>query len=210
MIYELRTYDLKLRALPEVIKRFGDSIEKRQKLSTMVAFWYTEIGPLNQIIHCWQYEDAAERDRVRSEAVKQDWWPPNIGEFILKQTVELFIPWDNSPLLTPGKHGPYYEMRSYLIQPGLMGQTKARWTKKLGERTARSPLAVVMEGDVGTASKLVHIWPYQSLDERIKIRNQAKEDGVWPPKNEPGDTVEVLTSSLGNTDSIPSSPSRMV
>ena len=193
MIYELRTYDLKLRALPEVIKRFGDSIEKRQTLSTMVAFWYTEIGPLNQIIHCWQYEDAAERSRVRSEAVKQDWWPPNIGEFILKQTVELFIPWDNSPLLTPGKHGPYYEMRSYLIQPGLMGQTKARWAIKLGERTARSPLAVVMEGDVGTASKLVHIWPYQSLDERIKIRNQAKADGVWPPKNEPGDTVEVLT-----------------
>ena len=50
-----------------------------------------------------------------------------------------------------------------------------------------------MEGDAGTASKLVHIWPYQSLDERIKIRNQATTDGVWPPKNEPGDTVEVLT-----------------
>ena len=96
-------------------------------------------------------------------------------------------------MLTPGKHGPYYEMRSYLIQPGLMGQVKARWAKKLGERTVRSPLAVVMEGDVGTASKLVHIWPYQSLDERIKIRNQAKEDGVWPPKNEPGETVEVQT-----------------
>ena len=95
MIYELRTYDLKVRALPEVIKRFSDKIENRQKLSTMVAFWYTEIGPLNQIIHCWQYEDAAERGRVRSEAIKQGIWPPKIGEFVLKQTVEIFIPWDN-------------------------------------------------------------------------------------------------------------------
>ena len=73
MIYEVRTYDLKVRALQEVIKRFGDCIEKRQKLSTMSAFWYTEIGPLNQIIHVWQYEDAAERTSVRAEAAKKEW-----------------------------------------------------------------------------------------------------------------------------------------
>ena len=193
MIYEVRTYDLKVRALPEVIKRFGESVDKRQELSTMSAFWYTDIGTLNQIIHVWQYEDAAERSQVRSEAIKHDWWPPKIGEFILKQTVELFIPWENSPLLIPGDHGPYYEMRSYLIQPGLMGQAKVRWATKLEERTKRSPLSVVMEGDIGTASKLVHIWPYKSLDKRFDIRSKAMADGVWPPKNKPGDTVEVMT-----------------
>ena len=193
MIYEVRTYDLKVRALPEVIKRFGDSLEKRQRLSTMSGFWYTEIGPLNQIIHVWQYEDAAERSSVRAEAAKQDWWPPKIGEFIYKQTVEIFNPWENSPLLTPGDHGPYYEMRSYLIQPGLMGQAKARWNKKLKERMNYSPLSVVMEGDIGTASKLVHIWPYKSLDERLDIRNKASADSVWPPQSRPGDTLEIMT-----------------
>lgn len=193
MIYEVRTYDLKVRALPEVIKRFGESVEKRQELSTMSAFWYTDIGPLNQIIHVWQYKDVAERSRVRSEATKHGWWPPKIGEFILKQAVEIFVPWEDSPLLTPGNHGPYYEMRSYLIQPGLMGQAKARWATKLEERTNRSPLSVVMEGDIGTASKLVHIWPYKSLDERFDIRSKAMADDVWPPKNKPGDTVEVMT-----------------
>ena len=79
MIYEVRTYDLKVRALPEVIKRFGESVDKRQELSTLSAFWYTDIGPLYQIIHVWQYEDAAERSQVRSEATKHDWWPPKIG-----------------------------------------------------------------------------------------------------------------------------------
>ena len=57
MIYEVRTYDLKVRSVPEVIKRFSESIENRQKLSTLAAFWYTDIGPLNQIIHVWQYKD---------------------------------------------------------------------------------------------------------------------------------------------------------
>ena len=48
MIYEMRTYDLKPRSLPEVLKRWGEAIEKRTKLSPLAAFWYTEIGPLNQ------------------------------------------------------------------------------------------------------------------------------------------------------------------
>jgi len=193
MIYEVRTYDLKVRSVPEVIKRFSESIENRQKLSTLAAFWYTEIGPLNQIIHVWQYADAAERAQVRSEAVKYDWWPPKIGEFTLNQTVETFIPWADSPLLTPGEHGPYYEMRSYLIQPGTIGQMKARWETKLKERLERSPLSVVMDGDIGTNNKVVHIWPYKSLDERQDIRDNAKADGVWPPSNKPGESMELLT-----------------
>ena len=193
MIYEVRTYDLKVRSLPEVINRFGKNIENRTKLSPLVAFWYTEIGPLNQIIHVWQYEDVAERSKVRAKAAKEDWWPPKIGEFITKQTVEIYMPWDNSPLLTPGNHGPFYEMRSYLIQPGLMQQAKTRWATKLEQRTKRSPVSVIMEGDIGTASKLVHIWPYNSLDERLEIRTKATEDGVWPPDGRPEDTLEVVT-----------------
>ena len=31
MIYEMRTYDIKPRSLPEVEKRFGEQYEKRKK-----------------------------------------------------------------------------------------------------------------------------------------------------------------------------------
>ena len=58
MIYEIRTYDLRPGSVPEVIKRFGEGYEHRTKYSELAAFWYTEIGPLNQIIHIWPYEDA--------------------------------------------------------------------------------------------------------------------------------------------------------
>ena len=192
MIYEFRTYDLKVRSVPQVLENFAEVIEKRQELSKLCAFWYTEIGPLNQIIHVWEYKDAAERDKIRSEAVKHDWWPPKIGKFVIKQTVEIFKPWENSPLLTPGDNGPFYEMRSYLIQAGLMPQAKARWAPNIEERVKRSPLAVVMEGDVGTYNKMVHIWPYKSLDERLKIRTQAKEDNVWPPQGDPDLPFETI------------------
>ena len=46
-IYEMRTYDLKPRSLPEVEKRFGEAYEYRKKYSPLAAFWHTEVGPLN-------------------------------------------------------------------------------------------------------------------------------------------------------------------
>ncbi len=48
-----------------------------------------------------------------------------------------------------------------------------------------------MECDIGTASKIIHLWPYKSLDERMAIRSKAEADGIWPPKS--GDVVDVLS-----------------
>ena len=83
MIYEFRTYDLKPGSVPEVIKRFGESYEQRKKFSKLAAFFYTEIGPLNQIIHIWPYKDTRDREETRTNAVNSGAWPPNIKEYIL-------------------------------------------------------------------------------------------------------------------------------
>jgi hypothetical protein len=48
MIYEMRTYDLKPRSLPEVEKRFGEMYQKRRKYSELAAFWHTEAGRAGQ------------------------------------------------------------------------------------------------------------------------------------------------------------------
>ena len=76
MIYEFRTYTLQPRTLPEFLKRWTDALEPRLMLSPLAAFWYTEIGPLNQVIHVWPYENTLERSKIRAEAVKRGIWPP--------------------------------------------------------------------------------------------------------------------------------------
>ena len=57
MIYEFRTYDLLSGTLNTVIDKFGEKIEGRNSITKIGAFWYTEIGPLNQIIHVWPYKN---------------------------------------------------------------------------------------------------------------------------------------------------------
>ena len=182
MIYEFRTYDLRPGSVKEVIKLFGDAYEHRQELSKLAAFWYTEIGPLNQIVHVWPYEDAAERTRIRGEAMGKDYWPPKIGDFILHQVSEIMVPWSFSPELTPGDHGPYYEMRTYHLPPTTLKATQDRWQSNLEERSKLSPLCAVMNVDVGTVNKMVHVWPYKSLDQRADVRKEAAEKGIWPPQ----------------------------
>ncbi|MFH1087506.1 MAG: NIPSNAP family protein [Chloroflexota bacterium] len=181
MIYEIRTYGITVGSLAEVEKRFGEAYEHRKKYSELAAFWHTEIGPLNEIIHVWPYRDLAERTRVRSEAVKDPNWPPKIAEFIRTQHSEILVPLPFSPLLTPGKLGPIFEMRIYNMRAGaLAGMTKA-WEAKLPARLRLSPLAVAGHVDLGEANRFIHIWAYTSMQHRAEIRARAVELGVWPP-----------------------------
>ena len=184
MIYEFRTYTLRPRTLPDVIQRFGDALDNRLKFSPLAAFWFTEIGPLNQIVHVWPYESIEERAKVRAAAVAEGAWPPKIGEFIEDMQSEILHPVDFLDQMVPGEHGPYYEMRSYILKPGGIPTMIERWKEKVPARLEYSPVAAAMSTDIGTLNKWVHIWPYKSLDERVAIRDKAKNDGVWPPKGD--------------------------
>jgi hypothetical protein len=33
---------------------------------------------------------------------------------------------------------------------------------------------------------VIHVWPYENLEERTSIREEAAKDPNWPPKNDPG------------------------
>jgi len=181
MIYEVRTYDIKPKSLGEVEKRFGEAYEFRKTLSPLAAFWHTEIGPLNQIIHVWPYKDIAERDRIRAEAVASGNWPPKIGEFIVNMRSEIFVPFKFSPEIKPGKMGPYFEMRTYTFAPGELGKIQKVWEKALPERLKISPLVGIWYSELGGLNRFTHIWAYPSLDARNETREKASATGAWPP-----------------------------
>ena len=192
MIYEIRTYQLTVGSLPEVEKRFGEGYEYRRKYSPLAAFWHTEIGPLNEIVHVWPYADLAERDRVRAEAAKDPNWPPKIQEFLLHTQSEVLVPFPFVPELRPGKMGPIFEMRVYGIKAGTVPDLKKRWESKLAERIKLSPVVLAGTLEFGQVNRFIHIWGYESLDQRMAIRTKARDLGVWPP---PGGAGTLLTQA---------------
>jgi hypothetical protein len=185
MIVEMRTYTLKPRSLPEVEKRFGEALPPRAELSPLAAFWHTEVGPLNQIIHVWPYADLNERARVRADAIARGIWPPNIAEFILDMQSEIFLPAPFSPPLELRQLGGIYEIRSYTLAPGEIPKMIERWKPAVEARIKLSPLVGAWYSELGALNKWVHIWAYRDAGERERIRADAIARGIWPPKGPP-------------------------
>ncbi len=190
MIIEMRSYDLKPGSVPAVEERFGAALPARTKLSPLAAFWHTEVGPLNRIIHVWAYDSLEERTRVRAEAAKLSGWPPPISEFIVGMQSEIYIPAPFSPPLEPRALGAIYEIRSYTLAPGLMPGMIERWSGKIAERVKLSPLVGAWISELGGLNKWTHIWAYKDAADRQRIRAEAVAKGVWPPGSPAGTMVK--------------------
>jgi hypothetical protein len=99
-LFEIRSYTLAPGAIPAMIERWAAKIDERVKLSPLVGAWYSEFGALNKWVHIWAYKDAAERQRIRSEAIARGIWPPGGGTpgQLLKQENKLVMPASFSPI----------------------------------------------------------------------------------------------------------------
>jgi len=191
MIVEFRTYTLNPGATPEFEKRFAEALPNRTKLSPLAAFWHTEVGPLNQVIHVWPYEDLAARTRIREEATKLQGWPPNTREFVVQQKSQIFIPAPFSPKLEPRQLGGIYEIRLYTLKPGAVPSQIDRWSTQIGERTKLSPLAFAGHSELGALNIWCHIWAYKDAKHRAETREKARKEGIWPPKGgQPGQILK--------------------
>jgi ligand-binding SRPBCC domain-containing protein len=181
MIVEMRTYTLQPGTVGQFEERFGAALAVRAKLSPLAAFWHTEVGPLNRVIHVWPYKDFEERTRVRAESQKLQGWPPNTREFVVEQQSEVFLPAPFSPKLEPRQLGGLYEIRTYTMLPGVTPTVVERWAERIEGRTKISPLAFCGHTELGPLNQWIHVWAYKDAAERFAIRDKARETGAWPP-----------------------------
>ena len=185
MIYEVRSYRLKPRSVPQFLDVFGEAYEKRKEFSPLSAFLFTEVGPLNEVIHIWPYESYAERDRIRAEAVKSGHWPPKGAEFIVDQKSEIFTPFPFVGEFGTGNLGPLFEWREYTVTTGMMPAVMKGWEESIDERRKASTLVIAMQTDTGVLSKYVHIWAYRDFAHHAEVRADMLAKGIWPPKGSP-------------------------
>jgi len=183
MIYEFRTYDI----LPGTLARFGtktaEKISKRLEYSDLTAFWYSDIGPLNQVIHVWPYEDLEHRRDVRTRVVSDGIWPPANNDVLVRMQSDIMIPAPFMERVISGDIGPVFEIRTYFYRSGEIPKVLNAWETAIQAREEYSPLVGCWYSDIGELNKLIHIWAYRSLGERSKIRSEVAQRGVWPPKH---------------------------
>ena len=186
MIYEFRTYDLKPRTLGQYDATLTKSLSAgRLEHSRLFGYWYSEFGLLNQALHIWPYDDLQQRTEVREEVNGIDFWPPATADLLVAQNTEIYFPAPFNDEAVAGDHGPYYELRTYTYATGDTPKVIEAWSKAIQERRKHSAFIGAWFSELGDLNKWAHMWAYQSLDERIKVRSDMIARKIWPPADNP-------------------------
>ena len=77
-----------------------------------------------------------------------------------------------------------YEIRVYTLKPGCVGEYERRFAESVEVRTKYSPMYGMWHTEIGPLNQIVHIWAYDSLQQRADVRSAALKDGSgkWPPQ----------------------------
>jgi len=167
---------------PQALAVLGKSLAGDQSL---LACWYSEIGAVNQILIIRKAADAAATLDARFAALSAA-DPLGISEYVVAMAMDSYVPFDFLAPLRPGRFGPVYEVRTYMLKPNGLEPTMAAWRKAVPGRMKISPVLAAMTSVTGAVTRFLHVWPYQSFDERARLRAKAAADGVWPPPGGPG------------------------
>jgi len=76
------------------------------------------------------------------------------------------------------------EMRTYVVKPGMSQNFVERFAEGLSARLRFSKLLGLWLSEVGGLNRVVHVWPYDSFEERERIAGEARKTGKWPPKTQ--------------------------
>jgi hypothetical protein len=167
----------------------------------LVGAWEAEHGVLGRtyVLREFSGEDelAAERRRAAQSS-----HPFGAGEHLTDLTMNGFAPFPFMPRIATGRFGPVYEIRDYHLLPGGLPATVAAWRVALPGRHLVDPIAVVMYALDGPG-RIVHIWPFAGLDERVAVRRRLVEEGKWPP---PGGPEQILEATSTMAWPLPGSP----
>ena len=97
--YEIRTYEIAPKGLPETDAAWSKVVERRQLLSPLLMVMGSIDTLPTRMVHLWPYKSLADRTAARAEASKQGIWPPPGGSnHVLSLRSEIFVPLPFSPL----------------------------------------------------------------------------------------------------------------
>lgn len=103
MIYEMRTYRLKVGAVAaylKLVQEEGIAVQKAH-LGQLVGYFSSEIGPLNEVVHVWAYQDLNDRAGRRAKLAADPRWQaflPKLQALIETMENKILVPAEFSPM----------------------------------------------------------------------------------------------------------------
>ena len=184
MIHELRTYAVQPGKLGPYVELVGSLARpiRGDRFGKLLGYWSTELGPLNQVLHLWEYADMAARGAARAGLAQDERW---VKEY-LPVSAPLLVSQENL-LLTPAPWYPFrpasgmsvYELRMYRTHPGQTAAWLGHFRDALPVREKYSSPVAVWSTEVGPLNTVAHLWGYRDANHRAEVRKSALADPGW-------------------------------
>lgn len=191
---ELATLSIRTATGAAALQRIERYAAQDRGVGTLCGVWTAEIGTLNRILLLRSFEAPEALYEARARAIESgDFF--GASEWLVDCTFETWAPF---PFVKPqlaGAFGAFYEMRVYAMKPAGMQATLAAWEVAIPPRTKLSPIVVAAYALDGVTPRMLHICPYNDLNERMRIRGEAVASGQWPPTSGP-EWLTVMQSSI--------------
>ena len=101
MIYEQRTYTMKMGSVPAYLKRWEEEcLPIIGKYAKLAGCWQTESGKLNAVVFLWAYDDFGHREEQRKKLkADADWKQASawVKDYIIQQENIFLSPTAFSP-----------------------------------------------------------------------------------------------------------------
>ena len=76
-----------------------------------------------------------------------------------------------------------YELRTDTLKPGSVPEFEDKFAQALAHRENYSKLGAFWHTIHGPLNQVIHVWPYEDLSHRERVRAEAAGDDSWPPDN---------------------------
>jgi hypothetical protein len=180
MIYDLAILGLRPNTLGPALSRLPETIPAVVKSGTLIGCFMCEFGVLNRIAILSAYGSTQSLHEDR-RAIVDSGHAYGVSEYLGSFESGAYRPLPFMQDIEVGSYGPFYEIRTYGIAPGGLSATSDAWAKVVPRRNELSRLLMVMSSIEPGAVRMVHIWPYKTLDDRTAARAAASKEGIWPP-----------------------------
>lgn len=180
MIYEIATLACRPEAARNLFASVGEWAAQPENRTNLLGLWRTEAGVLGRllILRSFATAKAMATERMRTLA---DPNPFQAGGTLTEMSLESYAPFSFLPPVFPKAHGNLYEFRTYQLAPGKLPDVMANWETGMKPAADYTQRMVINMYALDGPQRITHIWGFASFEERMAIRSNAAEAGVWPP-----------------------------
>lgn len=192
--YEISRLTFRPNGVPPVLPRIERALANPAAGVRLLGVLIAEIGALNEVMIVHALDEpgsvlAARDARLRRGDVY------GVSDELVEFSTATFASFPFVAPMSPGRHGPVYEVREYAIKHGALPALLSAWEAALPARLAMSPMLTAAYALDGAQPRMLHVWPYRDLVERGRLRGDAVAKGVWPPKGG-ADYLAAMRSSI--------------